>query len=129
VTYKEYLEKIAKLTKEATQPGSGPGGYPTAINTASRRALYNNLNKDATLTLAIDDALQSSRQDGWRGNLMKTRRVRAAIKTVLAAHAERLKEAQPHTAEGTPPIYVLAAPDVDDVTERILELAKHQHDY
>jgi type I restriction enzyme R subunit len=129
VSYKEYLEKIAKLTKEATMPGGGPGGYPAAINTAGRRALYNNLAKDATLTLAIDDALQSSRQDGWRGNLMKTRRVRAAIKTVLAAHAQRLNEVQPNTAEGTPPIYAVVAPDVDDVTDRVLELAKHQNDY
>jgi type I restriction enzyme R subunit len=28
VTYKEYLEKIAQLTKEATQPGGGPGATP-----------------------------------------------------------------------------------------------------
>lgn len=129
VSYKQYLEKIAKLTKDATLPGGGPGGYPVAINTAGRRALYNNLGKDATLTLAIDEAVQNSRQDGWRGNVMKTRRVRGAIKTVLAAHAERLKEAQPNTAEGTRPAYALAPPDVDVVTDRVLELAKHQNDY
>jgi type I restriction enzyme R subunit len=29
VSYKEYLEKIAKLTKEATHAPGGPGGYPT----------------------------------------------------------------------------------------------------
>ena len=27
MSYKEYLEKIAKLTKDATMPGGGPGGY------------------------------------------------------------------------------------------------------
>src|ERR1019366_8054593 len=52
VSYKEYLEKIAKLTKDATRPGGGPGGYPAAINTSGRRALYSNLGKDATLALA-----------------------------------------------------------------------------
>jgi hypothetical protein len=60
---------------------------------------------------------------------MKTRRVRAAIKTVLAVHANRLKQAQPNTAAGTPPAYSLAPPDVDEVTDRVLELAKHQNDY
>jgi len=129
VSYKEYLAKIAKLTKEATQPGGGPGGYPAAIDSAGKRALYNNLGRDATLALAIDEALQSSRQDGWRGNLMKTRRVRAAIKAVLAAHAQRLNEVPANTAEGTAPIYAVAAPDVDDVTDHVLELAKHQNDY
>ena len=129
VSYKEYLEKIARLTKEATLPGGGPGGYPAAIDTAGKRALYNNLGKDATLSLAIDEALQSGRQDGWRGSQMKTRRVRAAIKAVLVAHARRLREAAANTAEGTPAVYMVSTPDVDDVTDRVLELAKHQNDY
>jgi hypothetical protein len=60
---------------------------------------------------------------------MKTRRVRAAIKKILAAHAQRLKEAPANTAEGTPAIYLVDPPDVDAVTDRILELAKHQNDY
>ena len=128
MSYKEYLAKIAKLTK-APLPGGEPGGYPAAIDTAARRALYNNLGKDATLTIAIDQALQSSRQDGWRGNQMKTRRVRAAIKTVLAAHAQRLIEAPPNTLDGTPAIYMVNPPDVDDATDRVLELARHQNDY
>jgi type I restriction enzyme R subunit len=36
MSYKDYLDKIAKLTKEATMPGGGPGGYPAAIDTAGR---------------------------------------------------------------------------------------------
>jgi type I restriction enzyme, R subunit len=128
VSYREYLEKIAKLTKEATIAGGGPGGYPANVKTAAQRALYNNLDKDATLALAIDQALLSSRQDGWRGNPMKTRRVRAAIKTVLVAHDQLLKEA-PTAAEGTPPTYMVNPPDVDNVTDCVLELAKHQNDY
>ena len=80
VSYKEYLEKIAKLTKEATMPGGGPGGYPVNVRTAAQRALYNNLGKDEGLALAVDAAIQSSRMDGWRSNAMKTKRVRLAIK-------------------------------------------------
>lgn len=75
VTYKEYLEKIAQLTKEATMPGGGSGGYPANVKTVAQRALYNNLGKDEELALAVDAAIQSSRMDDWRGNAMKTKRV------------------------------------------------------
>jgi type I restriction enzyme R subunit len=103
VSYKEYLERIANLTQEATLPGGGPGGYPASVKTSAQRALYNNLGKDEGLTLAVDAAVQSSLQDGWRSNAMKTTRVRNAIKAVLKN---------------------------DTLADQILELAKNQkHDY
>ena len=129
VSYKEYLEKIAALTKQATTPGGGHGGYPAAINTVGKRALYNNLGNDGTLTLAVDEAVQNSRQDGWRTNPMKTRRVRTAIKTVLTVHAKRLEEVPPNTAARTPATYAVAPPDVEAVTDRVLELVRHQDEY
>ena len=46
VSYKDYLEKIARLTQEATMAGDGPGGYPASVKTAAQRALYNNLGQD-----------------------------------------------------------------------------------
>ncbi len=129
VIYKEYLNKIAALTKQATMPGGGPEGYPAAINTPAKGALFNNLGKDATLALAINVAVHASRQDGWRGNSMKTKRVRAAIKTVLTEHAKRLKKPAPGTSEEARAIYAVNPPGVDAVTDRILELAKHQNEY
>jgi len=66
VGYKDYLEKIAQLIKEATTPGGGSGGYPASIKTATQRAIYNNLDQDERLTLAVDAANQSNRMDGWR---------------------------------------------------------------
>lgn len=102
VGYKEYLEKIAKLTREAKMPGSGPGGYPANVKTAAQRALFNNLGKEEGLALAVDAAIQNSRMDGWRSNTMKSKRIRKAIKAVL---------------------------NNDTLAEQILELAKHQNDY
>jgi type I restriction enzyme, R subunit len=102
VTYKEYLEKIAKLTKEATIPGGGAGNFPASVKTAAQRALYNNLGKDETLALAVDAAVQGSRQDGWRTNAIKLKMVRRAIRSVL---------------------------DNEDLTDQILELVKHQSEY
>ncbi len=72
-------------------------------------------------------AKDSGNADQLKNN--EPKRLRAAIKTVLAAHAQRLKEAPVNTAEGTPAIYAVDPPDVDDVTDLVLELAKHQNDY
>jgi len=102
-TYKEYLTKIAALTKRATIPGGGPGDYPSKVKTAAQRSLYNNLGKDAGLALAVDAAIQSSRQDGWRSNAMKTKQLRLAIREALQGD--------------------------DALSDKILELAKNQNDY
>jgi type I restriction enzyme, R subunit len=124
MSYKEYLEKIAKLTKDATMPGGGPGGYPASVKTAAQRALYNNLGNDEGRALAVDAAITGSRQDGWKTNTMKTKRVRIAIRDVLvkaAAQPIAVNAANQDTAQGDYPVEVL--------TDQILELAKHQNDY
>jgi len=125
LSYKEYLEKIAKLTREATMPGGGPGGYPASVKTAAQRALYNNLDKSEGLALAVDAAIQGSRQDGWKESPMKMKLVRNAIKAVL----------EKATTKASPPAGFTIRDEVSDAyaidsqTTRILELAKHQHDY
>ena len=124
VTYKEYLEKIAQLTKEATQPGGGPGGYPVNVKTAAQRALYNNLGKDEGMALAVDAAVQSSLQNGWKTSTIKTKKVRIAIRAVLE---QAFNAAQ---AAGAPGVQQPGSTySVDAETTRILELAKHQNDY
>ena len=127
--YKQYLEKIASLTKDAAKPGGGRSDYPPAMNTAGKRALYNNLGKDGKLAMTIDAAVQVRAQDGWRSNAMKTRRVRAAIRNVLTAYAGRLQSPEGNTAAGTAATYTVTPPDVEAETDRILELVRHQSDY
>ena len=129
VSYKEYLEKIANLTKEATQPGGGLGGglggYPGSFKSAAQRALYNNLGKDAELALAVDAAIQSARMDGWRDNTMKTKKVRLAIRTALTP----TKDAPP--TETSQLRQDMARDDypLEALTDVILDLAKHQSEY
>ena len=124
IDYKEYLEKIAALTRDAKTPGGGPGGYPADVQTAAQRALYNNLGKNAELALDVDAAVQASRQDGWRDNPMKVKRVRQAIRAVLkeAAEAAAVEDfggaQQPWTGYS-----------VEAETTRILELVKNQGEY
>ncbi|MDP2222791.1 type I restriction endonuclease subunit R [Nitrosomonas sp.] len=125
VSYKEYLERIAKLTREAAMPGGGSSGYPEGVRTAAQRALYNNLSRDEGLALAVDAAIQSARMDGWRDNTMKTKKVRLAIRATLAM----AKDTQP--AETSQLRQDMARDDypLEALTGVILDLAKHQSDY
>jgi type I restriction enzyme, R subunit len=102
LAYQEYLQRIIELAKKAKNPEAG-GTYPKAVNSPGRRALYDNLNKDVALALAVDEAVRKSRQDDWRANPLKTKLVRNAIKAVLK--------------------------DDQATTDRILELVKNQNEY
>lgn len=102
--YKDYLEKIAKLASDVAKPGGGADGYHPSLDTAAKRALYNNLGSDEGLALAVavDKAVMESRQDGWKDHPIKTRRVKNALRAVLGD---------------------------ETLTDKTLELVKNQHDY
>ena len=101
--YEEYLRRLVALTKKVANP-TGDGGitYPHALNTSARRALYDNLDKNEELAVALDADIVATRKDGWRGNTIKEREVRYAIRRHLPDEAE---------------------------VERIFELVKNQRDY
>jgi type I restriction enzyme R subunit len=101
ITYQEYLAKIVALTKRVKNPDWAT--YPASLNTRAKQALYDNLDKDEVLAVAVHNAVNESMQDDWRGNSVKIKKVKNAIKTVLKN---------------------------DEVTtDRILELVKKQHEY
>jgi type I restriction enzyme R subunit len=100
--YQKYLQEIVELTKRVKNPIVGES-YPKALNTPARRALYDNLRKDEALALAVDTAVRTSRQDDWRSNPFKIKKVKLAIKSVLQ--------------------------DDETRTEQILELVKNQNEY
>jgi type I restriction enzyme, R subunit len=125
IKYKEYLEKIAQLTKQATQPGGAPSAYPASVKTPAQRALFNNLGKDEDLAIKVDSAVLEYRMDGWRGHALKTKRVRNAIKYIL----EMALPINSKVEIGDSLDVASAPPDIDAVTDRILELVKNQNDY
>ena len=124
VTYAEYLAKIAKLAQDVTMPGGNADPYPVAIKTAAQRALFNNLDKNEKLALALDIAIQNSLQDDWRNSTGKTKRVRYGIRGVLE---EAFKASQAAGFTGVQEDSGLYSVELE--TTRILELAKHQNDY
>jgi type I restriction enzyme R subunit len=102
IEYQKYLEKIVELTKKAKNPAAG-ATYPTTINSGAKRALYDNLGKNEELALAVDNVVRKNCQDDWRGNAIKTNKVRFAIKAVLQ--------------------------DNEELSNQILNLVKEQHEY
>lgn len=124
LAYQEYLQKIAALTVQATKPGGGAGGYPAELKSTAQRALYNNLGENAALAMAVDAAVKASLMDGWRENVMKTRKVRLAIRFVLATEYPASPNATAQNVGGPPPDFPL-----DAETDRILALVKNQNDY
>ncbi len=100
--YKDYLKKIIDLSGKISRPETNIS-YPKSLNSAAKRALYDNLGKDENLALKVDKTVRATKKDGFRGNRFKEREIELAIRSVLS---------------GT---------DYD--TKRILELVKNQSEY
>ena len=83
VDYEAYLAKIVELTKQAKSPETTTS-YPAAVNSAAKRALFDNLGEDEGLALTIDAAIRATKKDAWRGNRVKEKEVRNAIKAHIA---------------------------------------------
>ena len=99
--YQKYLAEVVELAKQAKNPPTD--AYPSAIDTTAKRALYDNLDGNETLALAVHHAVVRSCQDDWRNNTGKIKMVRRAIKAELD--------------------------DNDELTDKILELVKNQREY
>ncbi|MGD0405465.1 MAG: HsdR family type I site-specific deoxyribonuclease [Candidatus Bathyarchaeia archaeon] len=104
--YANYLQKIVDFIKKLKNTSS-TGSYPTAINTKAQRALYDNLNGNEQLALKTHENIINSKADDWRGNRIKERQVRNAIREALE---------QFHIAN-------------EETLETIFELAKNQNEY
>ncbi len=84
--YEQYLAGIIELAKQVENPASGTA-YPGTLNTSGKRVLYDNLDNDEQLAIAVDTAIVNTRKDGWRGSRIKEREVRYAIREVLPNEA------------------------------------------
>jgi type I restriction enzyme R subunit len=129
VAYADYLAKVVELTKQV-KVGTGGAAYPKTMNTPARRALYDNLGKNHILALAVDTAVRGSRQDDWRGNLFKVKKVRNAIKTAVQEWAVQPKPTPEagYTGKMQTDSVPYQAP-TDAEIDRILELVKNQSEY
>ena len=103
IAYEAYLNKVIELAGKVKR-GEG-GSYPATIKTSALRAIYDNLfaepladrvaepsavpNRNVMhdpredLALGIDDGVRQARMDDWRGNPIKEKQVRKAIRDAL----------------------------------------------
>ena len=122
LNYREYLDRIVALTRDASNPASR-SSYPARIDSGPLRALYDNLKDQDDLSereatydagtppvdtrerraLALDGAIRGVKKADWRGNRFKEREVRNAVREVLG--------------------------EDEDSVMKIFEVAKAQRDY
>ena len=125
--YKVYLAKIVDLTRKIGRAET-PSSYPPNIDNAALRALFDNLeasmataamreirphfasepaadivDPQAAQALAIDRAIRQVKKADWRGNRLKEREVRNAIRSVLVGN--------------------------ENLVNTIFEIVKARHDY
>lgn len=103
--YQEYLAKIVELSNQVQNPNTT--AYPKSLNSNAKRALYDNLDKNEDLAIALNDKIINTRKAGWRGNPIKEREVRIAVRSVLKEFAA----------------------DAADEVDRIFEIVKKQQEY
>ena len=102
LSYKEYLAQVVELTKQVKN--SAPAAaYPAELDSPAKRALYDNLDRNTALALAVNTNVVRERQDDWRSSAVKTRKVKYAIKEALSGD--------------------------EALTEQMLELVKNQNEY
>ena len=81
ISYEEYLQKIAELTKKVSNVYRDD--LPAGIKTNAQRSLYHNLDSDEELALALDEAIKSVKKADWRGNPQKENEIKAKLYNIL----------------------------------------------
>ncbi|OQC64597.1 MAG: hypothetical protein BWX49_00568 [Bacteroidetes bacterium ADurb.Bin008] len=104
--YEKYLEEIIALSGKVKKPDT-TSDYPSTINTAAKRALFDNLGRNEPLANELDLKILTTKKDGWRDNIQKSKAVRNAIKDVLKDH--QIED--------------------DNEVHRIFDLVKNQREY
>jgi type I restriction enzyme, R subunit len=81
IEHKEYLAKVIELSKEVKNPEQS-SYYPPSVNTKAKQSLFDNLGNDEAKALAVHEAVIASRQADFRGNRLKERAIKLAIRRV-----------------------------------------------
>lgn len=88
IEYKELLEEYVKLANNVVKPEDN-GLYPQSIkHSPALRAIYDNFGEDEEFSLKIHNAVLNSKQEGFRGDLVKERRIKRAIYAITLDEAK-----------------------------------------
>ena len=82
-SYKEMLEKYAELVTQVENPEQNDS-HPSSIRTSlALCALYDNFGEDENFALALHQAVLDTKQDHFRGDLIKERQIKGGIYRVV----------------------------------------------
>jgi type I restriction enzyme R subunit len=84
ISYEELLKKYEELAKDI-QPNTKKS-YPKGIDTKPKQALYDNLEENEALSIAMDEQVRYGKDDDWRSTHIKRRNVEIIIRQVLEKH-------------------------------------------
>lgn len=82
LAYQEYLKKIKELA-EQLDPNTQSKDYPQNLTSPAKRALYDNLDQNEELTLALDRVIQYTKNDDWRDGGIREKKVRIAVNELI----------------------------------------------
>lgn len=92
ISYEEYLKKVVELSKKVHKQESDTN-YPDDIRKSrALMSLYDNLDKDEELAKKLHYKILSERQDGWRGDPIKSRRIEGIIYSCVGDDDNKIKE-------------------------------------
>ena len=80
--YEEYLKKIKQLAEKVSNPAKSTN-YPSTLNTLAKIALFDNLENNEVLALALDSVILSNKLDGWRDGGIKEKKLRLAVNSII----------------------------------------------
>jgi type I restriction enzyme R subunit len=84
--YEKYLNEIIALSVKVKKPNKTTD-YPTSINTNAKRALFDNLGRNEEMAIELENKILTTKKDGWRDNIQKSKAVRNAITEILNKHS------------------------------------------
>ena len=83
INYEEYLHRIVEVARKVYKPESSIE-YPSGIReSAAKRAFFDFYHGDADIADQLYDAVVSSKQDNFRGNKIKERKIWRAVRAIV----------------------------------------------
>ena len=82
ISYQQYLEQIKRLADDLS--GSDKkNNYPKTLSSPAKRALYDNLDENEMLALALDNVIRTSKLDDWRDGGIRERKLKLAVNELI----------------------------------------------
>jgi type I restriction enzyme, R subunit len=85
IEYEKYLKELAELSAKVKKPAQS-NDYPAAIDTTTKRNLYDNIGKNESLALSLDAKILTTKKDNWRDHPQRAKAVKNGIRDVLTQY-------------------------------------------